>query len=89
MEAHLLDLEAVIEELHDSEINGSISWFYDGVWRVRLGDDANGVDAETPPRSYRMALLERDGTVPGQQFRQAFPTQVVRLVISRGSPRAS
>jgi hypothetical protein len=34
----MLDLETVIDELHASEINGSISWFYDGVWRVILSD---------------------------------------------------
>jgi hypothetical protein len=41
-----MDLGKVICALHDSEINGEVSWFYDGVWRVRLGDEANGYDAE-------------------------------------------
>jgi hypothetical protein len=47
----MLDLETVIDELHAREINGSISWFYDGVWRVMLGDPHNGIDAEAMVRS--------------------------------------
>jgi hypothetical protein len=41
-----LDLGTIIAALHDSEINGEVSWFFDGVWRVKLGDGMNGVDAE-------------------------------------------
>jgi hypothetical protein len=40
------NLETVITALHDSEINGAVSWFYDGVWRVTLGDLHNRIDAE-------------------------------------------
>jgi hypothetical protein len=40
------DLGTIISALHDSEINGEVSWLYDGVWRVKLGDEANGFDAE-------------------------------------------
>ena len=40
------DLGTIITALHDSEINGEVSWFFDGVWRVKLGDEANGIDAE-------------------------------------------
>lgn len=40
------DLGTIIAALHDSEINGEVSWLYDGVWRVKLGDEANGFDAE-------------------------------------------
>ena len=35
-----------IEALHDSEINGEIGWFYDDVWRAKLGDPWNGYRAE-------------------------------------------
>ena len=41
-----MDLGTVISALHDSEINGEVSWFFDGVWRVKLGDQSNGYDAE-------------------------------------------
>jgi hypothetical protein len=41
-----LDLGTIIAALHDSEINGEVSWFYDGVWRVKLGDEENGFVAE-------------------------------------------
>jgi hypothetical protein len=40
------NLETVIAALHDSEINGGVSWFYDGVWLATLGDLHNGTDAE-------------------------------------------
>lgn len=31
--------------LHDSEINGGVSWFFDGIWRVTIGDALNGIKA--------------------------------------------
>ena len=40
------DLGTIIAALHDSEINGEVSWFYDGVWRVKLGHEQNGFVAE-------------------------------------------
>jgi hypothetical protein len=40
------NLELLLSALHDGEINGAVSWFYDGVWRVTLGDSHNGTDAE-------------------------------------------
>ena len=30
------DLGTIIAGLLDSEINGEMSWFYDGTWRVKL-----------------------------------------------------
>ena len=44
--SHRLDLGAIIAALHDTEINGEVSWFFDGVWRVKLGDEMNDFDAE-------------------------------------------
>ena len=44
------DLGTIIAALHDSEINGEVSWFFDGVWRVKLGDEMNGFDAEATVR---------------------------------------
>jgi hypothetical protein len=40
------DLGTIIAALHDSEINGEISWFFDGVRAVKLGDRSNGYDAD-------------------------------------------
>jgi hypothetical protein len=40
------NLVTLLSALHDSEINGAVSWFYDGVWRVMLGDPHNRIDAE-------------------------------------------
>jgi hypothetical protein len=41
-----ISLGTIIAALHDSEINGAVSWFYDGHWTVQLGNAANGVVAE-------------------------------------------
>ena len=41
-----MNLGTVIAALHDSEINGEVSWFFDGTWRVKLGDPTNGFVAE-------------------------------------------
>ena len=46
---------SLIERLHDSEINGSICWFYDGGWKVQLGDELNGIEAEEITASYAAA----------------------------------
>ena len=35
----------ILQMLHDSEINGSIEWFFDGIWTVRIGDPLNGIKA--------------------------------------------
>ena len=39
-------LGTIIEALHDSEINGSVSWFFDNVWGVALGNPHKGIEAE-------------------------------------------
>ncbi|HEV2516118.1 MAG TPA: hypothetical protein VGV07_12770 [Devosia sp.] len=36
----------ILRMLHDSEINGSVEWFFDGVWTVKIGDPVNGVRAK-------------------------------------------
>ena len=42
----MIDLGTFIAVLHDNEINGEISWFFDPVWTVKPGDRRNGYDAE-------------------------------------------
>jgi len=41
------ELASFITDLHDSEINGEISWFFDNVWGAKIGDKLNGYLAET------------------------------------------
>ena len=36
-------LASFIEALHDSEINGEIGWFFDGIWRARLAIRGTGI----------------------------------------------
>lgn len=47
---------AIPQRLYDSEINFSISCFWDGGWKVSLGDEMNGWDAQAETRSYVDAL---------------------------------
>jgi DNA-binding MarR family transcriptional regulator len=36
------ELASLFEDLQDSEINGEIGWFFDGVWRAKIGDPWKG-----------------------------------------------
>lgn len=47
--------KSMMQRLHDSEINSSISSFYDGCFDWKLGDDMNGYKAEGQTRTYEMA----------------------------------
>lgn len=49
-------MKSVPQELHDSEINGSISWFFDSCWVAKLGDDLNGFKAEAHCESFDEAV---------------------------------
>ena len=40
-------MEHQLEKIYDSEINVSISWFWDGGINLTLGDEMNGYTAET------------------------------------------
>src|SRR5437763_13910288 len=42
------EFASFIADVHASEINGEISWFYDNVWGAKLGDKLNGYVAEAP-----------------------------------------
>jgi hypothetical protein len=41
-----MDIGTVMQRLYDSEINCSISSFWDNHWDVKLGDEMNGFVAE-------------------------------------------
>jgi hypothetical protein len=43
----MADLEHILLQLHDSEINAGVQTFYDAGMRVWIGDEANGIQAET------------------------------------------
>ena len=40
------ELAAFLTDLHDSEINGEIGWFFDALWCAKIGDKLNGYKAE-------------------------------------------
>lgn len=46
----------IIRDLHDSEINGEISWFYHDCWKVRIGDEFNGWGYVTIATSHKEAM---------------------------------
>jgi len=43
----MADLERVLQQLRDSEINAGVQTFYDAGMRVWIGDEMNGIQAET------------------------------------------
>lgn len=45
----------IIQRLYNSEINVSISSFWDGGFEVKIGDDMNGFKAETNVRTFAEA----------------------------------
>lgn len=45
-----------LKRIGASEINFSISYFYDGCWQVRLGDDLNGFIYESSFGSFERAI---------------------------------
>jgi hypothetical protein len=40
-------IDEALKRLYDKEINCSISSFWDGQWRVQIGDELNGFKAES------------------------------------------
>jgi hypothetical protein len=51
-------LERVLQQLHDREINAGVQTFYDAGMRVWIGDEANGIQAETTINRTRAARLK-------------------------------
>jgi hypothetical protein len=43
----MADLEHILQQLHDSEINAGVQTSYDAGMRAWIGDEMNGIRAET------------------------------------------
>jgi hypothetical protein len=43
----MADLEHILQQLNDSEINAGGQTFFDAGMRIWIGDEANGIQAET------------------------------------------
>lgn len=54
--ARLIALATILPDLYASEINATLTWFWDGGFDVSLGDEMNGVRAEGNCREYVDAL---------------------------------
>jgi hypothetical protein len=52
------DLESILRQLHDSEINAGVQMFYDAGMRVWIGDEINGIQAETAINRTRATRLK-------------------------------
>ena len=69
-----MDIEIVMKKLYESEINCSISSFWDNGWAVKLGDEMNGFVAEGNFRT-----LTESATFLDQQARRYFAESVYAL----------
>ena len=71
------DLGTIIAALHHREINGAVSWLYDGVWRVTLGDEANGIEASAvvvgPKEAAEWLRANAVRRFPHSDFAKRFP----------------
>ena len=54
----MADLERILQQLHDSEINAGVQTFYDADMGVWIGNEANGIQAETTTNRTRAARLK-------------------------------
>lgn len=63
-------LTAVLQALYASEINASISCFWDAGWDVKLGDELNGFKAE---RTFENSELDAAAVWLVSEAKRAFP----------------
>ncbi len=69
-----MDLGAIIDALYESEINCSVSTFWDGGISVKLGDEMNGFVAEK-----ECATFFEAAAFLNQAAHEHFPTSVYTL----------
>ena len=69
-----MDIEIVLNRLYESEINCSISTFWDNGWDVKLGDEMNGFRAEGNFRS-----LDEVAAFLDREARKHFPDSAYAL----------
>src|ERR1700730_4090383 len=55
---NMADLENTLRQLHDSEINAGVQTFYDAGMRIWIGDEINGIRAETTINRTHAARLK-------------------------------
>jgi hypothetical protein len=63
------ELATLLDDPHDSEINGGISWFYDGVRQAKIGDPLSGYKAEGRLHSLRDVTPTQPDRYPSFQKR--------------------
>lgn len=70
---------SIIQKLYDSEINVSISSFWDAGFDVKLGDDMNGFVAETQVKTFAEVEAWLD-----QEVRKRYPGSVYAQAVANG-----
>jgi hypothetical protein len=60
------NLSELLTDLYDSEVNVSLSWFWDAGIDLALGDDLNGYEAKVQVATLAEAG-EGSGALPGQR----------------------
>ena len=67
---------SIIQDLHDSEINCTVSTFFDGCFDWKLGDEMNGFKAQGSARSFAEAERQLAATArriyPDSAFAQHY-----------------
>jgi hypothetical protein len=62
----MADLEHVLHWLHDSEINAGVQTFFDAGMRVWIGDEMNGIRAQTVINRTAVARLKARRALCGE-----------------------
>ena len=74
------EFASFVQDLHDSEINAEIGWFFDGVWCVKIGDKLQRLPSRSQlriaGRGRRVASVNSRQAVPEQRLRQGVAARV-------------
>lgn len=63
---------SIMQRLYDSEINCSISTFWDGGFMWKLGDEMNGFDADGEAETFSAAEMELAAAASAKYPNSAF-----------------
>ena len=65
------------EVMFADEMGATLDWFFDGTWRVKLGDEMNGFDAEavvaSPQEAAEWFRANAVRRYPASEFAKQFP----------------
>jgi hypothetical protein len=79
---------SVLQQLYDSEINFSISAFFDDGFKVQLGDPLNGIRAEAQVRTIAEADVWLTQAVLHHYPTSRFASAVLAAIATKSGSRA-